>query len=131
MPSLPLVQGRQDVIEDVRDWVEDYLASIGLSEVMTYSFIHPNSFDKLELSADDSRRIGIEVMNPISDEFKVMRTTMVPSILNTVSYNLAHQIDSVKIFEVGRTYLPKALPLTDFPVEKRVRKPKRTSTSMI
>lgn len=78
MPSLPLVQGRQDVIEDVRDWVEDYLASIGLSEVMTYSFIHPNSFDKLELSADDSRRIGIEVMNPISDEFKVMRTTMVP-----------------------------------------------------
>ena len=120
MPSLPLVQGRQDVIEDVRDWVEDYLASIGLSEVMTYSFIHPNSFDKLELSADDSRRIGIEVMNPISDEFKVMRTTMVPSILNTVSYNLAHQIDSVKIFEVGRTYLPKALPLTDFPVEKRV-----------
>ena len=103
MPSLPLVQGRQDVIEDVRDWVEDYLASIGLSEVMTYSFIHPNSFDKLELSADDSRRIGIEVMNPISDEFKVMRTTMVPSILNTVSYNLAHQIDSVKIFEVGRT----------------------------
>lgn len=120
MPSLPLVQGRQDAIEDVRDWVEDYLASIGLSEVMTYSFIHPNSFDKLELSADDSRRIGIEVMNPISDEFKVMRTTMVPSILNTVSYNLAHQIDSVKIFEVGRTYLPKALPLTDFPVEKRV-----------
>lgn len=120
MPSLPLIQGRQDVIEDVRDCVEDYLASIGLSEVMTYSFIHPNSFDKLELPDCDERRIGIEVMNPISDEFKVMRTTMVPSILNTVSYNLAHQIDSVKIFEVGRTYLPKALPLTDFPVEKRV-----------
>ena len=56
MPALPLVQGRQDVIEDVRDSVEDYLASVGLSEVMTYSFIHPCSFDKLELPADDERR---------------------------------------------------------------------------
>ena len=48
MPALPLVQGRQDVIEDVRDSVEDYLASVGLSEVMTYSFIHPGAFDKLD-----------------------------------------------------------------------------------
>ena len=120
MPSLPLVQGRQDVIEDVRESVEDYLAAMGLNEVMTYSFIHPSSLDKLELAANDERRTVIELMNPISDEFKVMRTTMVPSILNTVAYNLAHQSDSVKIFEVGRTYLPKTLPLTEFPVEKRV-----------
>ena len=120
MPALPLVQGRQAVIEDVRDSVEDYLASAGLSEVMTYSFIHPGSFDKLELPADDERRQVIELMNPISDEFKVMRTTLVPSILSTVAYNLARQSESVKIFEVGRTYLPQALPLTEFPVEKRV-----------
>ena len=45
---------------------------------------------------------------------------MVPSILSTVAYNLARQSESVKIFEVGRTYLPQALPLTEFPVEKRV-----------
>lgn len=68
---------------------------------MTYSFIHPCSFDKLELPADDERRRFIEVMNPISDEFKVMRTTLVPSILSTVAYNLARQSESVKIFEVG------------------------------
>lgn len=120
MPLLPLVQGRQAVVEDVRDMVEDYLVSIGLNEVMTYSFIHPGSFDKLSLPKDDARRKAIELMNPISDEFKVMRTTLVPSILNTVSYNLAHQIDSVKVFEVGRTYLPQSLPLSEFPIEKRV-----------
>lgn len=120
MPSLPLVQGRQAVIEDVRDKVEDYLASVGLNEVMTYSFIHPAALDKLELAADDARRTCIELMNPISDEFKVMRTTLVPSILTTVAYTQARQSDSIKIFEVGRTYLPQALPLIDFPVEKRV-----------
>lgn len=120
MPALPLVQGKQAVIEDVRDSIEDYLVAAGLSEVMTYSFIHPNSFDKLCLDENDSRRHGIELMNPISDEFKVMRTTMLASILNTVSHNLSRQSESVKIFEVGRTYLPQSLPLNDFPVEKRV-----------
>ncbi len=120
MPALPLVQGRQDVVEDVRDSIEDYLVSVGLNEVMTYSFIHPNMLDKLELAQDDSRRNVIEIMNPISDEFKVMRTTMVPSLLATAAYNLARQVASVKIFEVARNYIPKALPLKEFPVETRM-----------
>ena len=89
------------MIEDVRDSVEDYLASVGLSEVMTYSFIHPCSFDKLELPADDERRRFIEVMNPISDEFKVMRTTLVPSILSTVAYNWHVKVKVSKFLKSG------------------------------
>ena len=110
----------EDLVVTAPSWRYDVTCDADISEVMTYSFIHPCSFDKLELPADDERRRFIEVMNPISDEFKVMRTTLVPSILSTVAYNLARQSESVKIFEVGRTYLPKALPLTEFPVEKRV-----------
>ena len=49
-----------------------------------------------------------------------MRTTMLPSLLNTAAYNLARQAESVKIFEVGRVYLPKSLPLTEHPEERRV-----------
>lgn len=120
MPSLGLVQGRQDVAEDVRDQVEDYMVSAGLDEVMTYSFVHPTVVDKLLLPEDDPRRTVIKIMNPISDEFGVMRTSMVPSLLATASRNLAHQVESVKIFEVGKTFAPKALPLTEFPVEKRI-----------
>ena len=89
MPSLPLVQGRQSAIEDLRDEIEDYLAAAGLDEVMTYSFIHPSAFDKLLLSPQDLRRRVIEVMNPISDEFKVMRTSLLPGLLSAVGYNAA------------------------------------------
>ena len=120
MPSLALVQGRQAVAEDVRDMVEDYMVGAGLDEVMTYSFVHPNACDKLLLAADDCRRKVIKLLNPISDEFGVMRTSMVPSLLATASYNLARQIDSVKIFEVGKTFMAKEQPLVEFPEEKRV-----------
>ncbi|MDD4721822.1 MAG: phenylalanine--tRNA ligase subunit beta [Acidaminococcaceae bacterium] len=120
LPRLNLVQGRQMVIEDVRDEIQDYMAAAGLDEVMTYSFIHANAFDKMQLAADDSRRKAIEIINPISDEFKTMRTTMAPSLLATAAYNLARQNTKVGIFEVGRTFIPKTLPITEFPEEHRV-----------
>ena len=119
-PELPLVQGRQSVIDDVCEEIEDYLVAAGLNEVMTYSFINPNSFDKMLLPENDSRRQAIELMNPLSDEFKVMRTCMLPGMLNTAAYNQARQAESVKIFEIGKVFLPKALPLTELPEEKPV-----------
>ncbi len=118
LPVLGVAQGRQPVIEDVKDSVQDYMAAVGMSEVMTYSFINPSAFDKLQLPADDSRRNIIELLNPITDEFKVMRTTMAASLLNAAAYNLARQHAKVAVFEVGRVYLPKELPLTDFPEER-------------
>lgn len=119
-PDLPLVQGRQAVIDDVCEEIEDYLVAAGLNEVMTYSFINPNSFDKILLDEADSRRGAIELMNPLSDEFKVMRTSMLPGMLNTAAYNQARQAESVKIFEIGKVFLPKALPLKELPEEKPV-----------
>ena len=120
LPKLEITQGTQKPIEDVKDAIRDYLTGAGFNEVMTYSFIHANNFDKLHLGADDIRRKAINIMNPISDEFKTMRTTMAPSILSTVAYNLARQNDRVDIFEIGRIYVPKELPLTEFPEEKPV-----------
>lgn len=118
LPVLGVTQGRQFVIEDVKDSIQDYMAGVGMSEVMTYSFINPSAFDKLQLPADDSRRQAIELLNPITDEFKVMRTTMASSLLNAAAYNLARQQAKAAVFEVGRIYLPKQLPLKEFPEER-------------
>lgn len=118
LPVLGVTQGRQFVIEDVKDSIQDYMAGVGMSEVMTYSFINPSAFDKLQLPTDDSRRQAIELLNPITDEFKVMRTTMASSLLNAAAYNLARQQAKAAVFEVGRIYLPKQLPLKEFPEER-------------
>ena len=117
MPVLGMAQGRQFVVEGVKDTIQDYMVAVGMNEVMSYSFINPSAFDKLQLPADDSRRNAIELLNPITDEFKVMRTTMAPSVLSAAAYNLARQHSKVAIFEVGRVYLPKELPLKEFPTE--------------
>ncbi|EJW95487.1 phenylalanine--tRNA ligase, beta subunit [gut metagenome] len=88
-----------------------------MNEMMTYSFIKANAFDKMLLAADDARRSCIELLNPITDAFSVMRTTMVPSALQTASFNLRNHNDSVALFEVGRVFIPKALPLNEDPAE--------------
>lgn len=120
MPVLGITQGKQNVIEDVKDSIQDYMAAAGLDEVQTYSFINPSAFDKLQLGAEDARRKVIEIINPIVDEFSVMRTTMAYSVLATAAYNAARQIPRIAIFETGKIYIPKELPLKDFPVEKQV-----------
>lgn len=117
-PALTITQGRQSVLDDVKDAVQDYMTSAGLSEMMTYSFIKANAYDKMLLDYADSRRKCIELLNPITDAFSVMRTTMIPSALQTASFNLRNHNDSVALFEVGRVFLPKALPLTEDSAEK-------------
>lgn len=119
-PELKITQGSQSVLDDVKDAVQDYMAAAGLNEMMTYSFIKATAFDKMLLPADDSRRSCIELLNPITDAFSVMRTTMIPSALQTASFNLRNHNDSVALFEVGRIFLPKALPLTEDAEERPV-----------
>lgn len=119
-PELKITQGHQSVLDDVKDSVQDYLAAAGLNEMMTYSFIKANAFDKMLLPENDARRQCIELLNPITDAFSVMRTTMIPSALQTASFNLRNHNSSVALFEVGRVFLPKALPLTEDPIERPV-----------
>ncbi len=118
LPQLDMAGGGQAPVEDVKDTMRDYLTDCGLNEIMSYTFINANCFDKLGLQADDARRQAVQIMNPISDDFKTMRTTMVPSLLNTAAYNQARQNDRIALFEVGRVFIPKGLPITEQPEEK-------------
>ena len=119
-PELTITQGHQSVLDDVKDAVQDYMVGAGVSEMMTYSFIKANAYDKMLLAADDARRSCIELLNPITDAFSVMRTTMIPSALQTASFNLRNHNSSVALFEVGRVFLPQSLPLTADPVERQL-----------
>lgn len=118
LPIMEVSQGSQDISFDLDDAIKDYMVGVGLTEVMTYSFINPSAFDKILLAKDDEKRKVIEILNPITDEFKVMRTTLVPGILSTASYNIAHKNNDVAIFEVSRVFEAKELPLKDFPKER-------------
>ncbi|MEW6189393.1 MAG: phenylalanine--tRNA ligase subunit beta [Actinomycetota bacterium] len=87
--------------------IKDILVSCGLWEVVTYSFIGPQHFDKLMLPADSSLRRTIALRNPLSEEQSIMRTTLLPGLLEVLRYNAHRNRYNVQIFEVGRIFHPR------------------------
>lgn len=90
----------------------------GYSEAMTYSFISRKAFDLFRFPADAPERKAIPIVNPLSEETAVMRTTLAPSMLDNIVRNLRRGNDSGKLFEIANTYIPDSLPLTALPKEK-------------
>lgn len=98
--------------------IRQTLVTQGLSEIITFSFMHTDSLKKLLIPETDSRYQAVPILNPITEEFPVMRTTLIPSLLDTAARNLAQKNHDLWLFEAGAVYEPKALPITELPVEK-------------
>ncbi|MGA7827386.1 MAG: phenylalanine--tRNA ligase subunit beta, partial [Geobacteraceae bacterium] len=95
--------------------LRDLLISHGLSEVITYSFVNPSVFNKIMLEANDPRCAPIKVLNPLSEDQSVMRTTLLPGLLDVTSRNLSFRLMNVQVFELRRIYLP--IEEQELPVE--------------
>ena len=98
--------------------VTHYLAHAGLSQIITFSFMHKDGLTNMMLPEGDSRYTAIPILNPISEEFPYMRTTLVPAVIEAVKRNIAQQNKDLWLFETANVYEPKALPLTEVPHER-------------
>jgi len=90
----------------------------GYSQAMFYSFESPRVFDKLLLPEDSPYRQAIKIMNPLGEDFSIMRTLSLNGILTSLSTNYNRRNKNVRLYEIGNIYVPKALPLTELPDEK-------------
>ena len=94
------------------DKIKDTATSIGLYEILTYSFVSPKSLDKIKLPEDDKKRDYITLINPLGEDTSVMRTTMMPSMLNVLYTNVSRKVESGLAFECGHTFTPQeGLPI--------------------
>lgn len=116
-PRGKMERGGQSYNQDVIDFIKEIMSEIGFNEIMSYSFIHPDTFDKLNVPPDSELREAISLLNPITDEFPQLRTTLMGGILDTVVNNLARKNSDMKIYEIGAVYLPQSLPLKELPQE--------------
>ena len=80
--------------------------SLGYDEIITYSFISPTCYDKIRWAADDPRRESFKILNPLGEDTSIMRTTVLPSMLEILTRNYNYRNQNVKLYEVGRIYLP-------------------------
>lgn len=117
------VQGRIMAVkrdmEVFTDLVRHYITGNGFFECITYSFTGKADWDKLLLPEDSFLRRAVKIRNPLGDDTAYMRTTLIADALKVMATNLKHKNKNVKIFEIDKVYLPKELPLTELPEERK------------
>ncbi len=118
LPAGEMTQGRRTRSQHIIKQAGDVLVACGFAEVINYSFVSPQQWDRLRLPADDPSRRAITLSNPLSEEQSVMRTGLVGGLLDTVSYNRNRNQHDLRLFELGAVYLPQELPLENLPDEK-------------
>ncbi len=89
------------------DTVKNNAIAVGLNEILTYSFVSPRGVDKINLPENDEKRNFVKIINPLGEETSVMRTTLIPNMLNVISTNVSHKVESVSAFECGNTFTPQ------------------------
>jgi phenylalanyl-tRNA synthetase beta chain len=90
------------------DRVREIMAGLGFSEVISFSFIAPESADFLGAESDSALRSFVPLLNPLTVDQSVMRTSLLPGLLGAVKTNLSYGEKDLKLFEWGRIFFRKA-----------------------
>ena len=97
--------------------IKKLMNALGAYEITTYSFISSKAIDTLNLAEDDERRNAIRLINPLGDEYSVMRTQLITSMLTVLATNINRKNAGARFFEISKRFVPKSLPLTEQPLE--------------
>lgn len=99
--------------------VIDTMISSGLNQSISYSFVSPKVFDKIKLPMDSELRNVVKIKNPLGEDYSVMRTTTIHSMMESLGRNYSRNNDYVRLFEVGKVYIPNE-DETKLPKERNV-----------
>ncbi|MBQ4558947.1 MAG: phenylalanine--tRNA ligase subunit beta [Tyzzerella sp.] len=100
--------------------VKEYMCSQGYYEIQTIAMTAKTDFDMFLIPEDAKEREVVELLNPITENLSIMRTLMAPSMVKVIENNIKNGNEAMRFFELANIYLPKALPLTEPPVEKKI-----------
>ena len=112
-----IIRGRKLPERVMTDKVKNVLIANRMREISTYSFIGSKAIDTLNLAEDDVRRQAVTLLNPLGEEYSTMRTQLLTSMLTVLSTNYNRKTKAVRLFEVSKRFVPKALPVTEQPAE--------------
>ncbi len=118
MPTAQVTAGGLDLRQKSELKIKQALCAAGAYEGIHYSFFSPSDLDLLRLPEDAKERRAIRLMNPINVDLSLMRTTLVPQMLYAMARNQKRGILEGRIFELGNVFVPKGLPLTEYPDER-------------
>lgn len=115
-----LTRGEKPKARRIEDRTKTILQGLGLNEVMTYSFISPKAYDKINLPENSPLRDYIRLINPLGEDYSVMRTTLIPNMLELLSRNYNRGVEHCAVYEVGNTFKAKEFPIVELPEESKI-----------
>ena len=115
LPFGRVMQGSQSPVQNFTDGIKAVLVGLGMSEELSFSFTHPDMFDKLQVPQDSPLRRAIPIMNPLTDEYPLVRTTLLSSIFENTVRNYSRKNEDIRLFEIAPVFYPKDLPVTEQP----------------
>ena len=118
LPNGEATTGKLSFKLRIEQAARDIAEFCGFSQGMCYSFESPKVFDKLLLPKDSPLRRTVEIMNPLGEDYSIMRTTSLNGMLTSLATNYSRRNKDARLYELGNIYLPKSLPLTDLPEER-------------
>ena len=107
LPMVPMSFSEQDPLRELRKKLAQTLTALGFYEAINYSFVTPQHCDLLGLAADDARRQTVHLLNPLAEDQSVLRTTLLPGLLENLRRNVNHQSHDVRLFEIGKVFHPQ------------------------
>lgn len=111
-----LSEGGKLPIRQIEDHARRILYALGFSEALTYSFISDKGYDRLQVPKEDTLRDVLRLMNPLGEDYSVMRTTLLPNMLDVLHFNLKNGQETLRMYELGNTFFPRS---GDLPEERR------------
>ncbi|MDE7272299.1 MAG: phenylalanine--tRNA ligase subunit beta [Lachnospiraceae bacterium] len=118
LPTGEATTGKLSFKLRVEEKARDIAEYCGFSQGMCYSFESPKVFDKLLIPADSPLRQTVTIANPLGEDFSIMRTISLNGILTSLSSNYNRRNKNVRLYELGNIYIPKSLPVVDYPDER-------------
>ncbi len=112
--------GKLTYSQNLTNTIRNTMTAQGFYEIMNYSFESEKVFDKLNVIQDSHLRKVIKINNPLGEDFSAMRTTTLNGMLNSLSENFNKRVDVCSLFEIGKVYLAKELPLKELPIERNI-----------
>ncbi|MBR1805451.1 MAG: phenylalanine--tRNA ligase subunit beta [Selenomonadaceae bacterium] len=112
-------QGRQSAAQNFIDRIKAILVGLGMCEELSFAFTSTAMFDKMRVPVDSTLRQAVPIMNPLTDEAPLLRTTLLASIFENAARNFSRKNEDLKLFDIAPVFEPKALPVTEQPRERQ------------
>lgn len=118
LPAGQCMRGGQSPVQNFVDSARKALIQMGMCENISFALMNEASLDKLNVPQDSKLRQAVPIMNPLSEDYPLVRTTLLTSVMDNLVRNLSRKNDDLRLFEIGSVFYPKALPIVELPHEE-------------